>query len=111
MQELTAAKDLAGVAREWASKILASRTPAGWQEDYLPEDTTAAAERQTALIAQLLPDAVRVWAHRSGRKVADVTAADRRSMAAAIAVTIREAAAAQVVIDAATCGAVNRREW
>jgi hypothetical protein len=109
--ELDGAKDLIGVAREWACKILASRTPVGWQQDHLPEDIAAAAERQAHAIADLLPDAVRVWAHRSGRDVAAVTAAERRDMAAAIAVTIREAAAAQVVVDAATCGAVNRRAW
>jgi hypothetical protein len=108
---MPATPDVQAIAREWAAKILGSRTTVPWMPDYFDEDVDRRAGRQLELIAELLPDALRTWAHRSGRKLSDVTAEDAAALAAEIALTVYQASQAQMRIDARTIDLAKLRQW
>lgn len=99
------------IAREWAAKILASRTTAPWLQDYFDEEIDRCATRQLDLIAELLPDALRCWAHRAGRQLGDVTAEDAAALAGEIALAVYQASQAQMQIDARTIDLTRVRPW
>jgi hypothetical protein len=99
------------VAREWAAKILASRTTVHWQADYFSEDIDAAADHQLRLVRGLLPDALRTWAHRAAMDWSAITEQDVQTLAAEMANTIYQAADAQRRIDAQTVDLVTAETW
>lgn len=108
---MPATPDVQEIAREWAAKILGSRTTVPWMPDYFDEDVDRRAGGQLELIAELLPDALRTWAHRTNRKLADVTAEHATALATEISVTVYQASQAQMRIDARTIELANVRTW